>query len=167
LLASAVGCARGARLEGGTYHAAHTSFRLGGLGPGWERHTSDADVAFYQADLDAMIMVNSDCSVDEDAPLKVAGNSLLIGFTERQIVGEELVQLAGREALHRRLRAKLDGVPLTIDMFVLKKDGCLYDLVYLAPPQTSARGAPEFARFVQSFTTEEGTRTARRSPNGR
>ncbi|MCU1282223.1 MAG: hypothetical protein JWM53_5769 [bacterium] len=163
LVASSVGCGAHTSLRDGVYHTAHAAFRLGSLGPGWQRQSSDADVAFYEPQLDAMIMANSECPAEHDAPLKVATNSLLIGFTDREIVDEELVPLAGREALHRRLRAKLDGVALTLDLFVLKKDGCIYDLVYLSPPETVARGAADFARFVAGFDTVDQERLARRS----
>jgi hypothetical protein len=155
-------CGAHLSVRDGVYHTAHAAFRLGALGPGWQRQHSDADVAFYEPQLDAMIMANSECVAEHDAPLQVATNTLLIGFTDRQIVHEELVPLAGREALHRRMRAKLDGVALTLDLFVIKKDGCIYDLVYLAPPETMARGASDFARFVAGFDTVERERLARR-----
>ena len=32
------------------------------------------------------------------------------------------------------LRAKLDGVPMSYDIFVEKKNGCVYDLVYVGRP---------------------------------
>jgi hypothetical protein len=64
--------------------------------------------------------------------------------------------------LHRRVVAKLDGVPLALDLYVLKKDECLYDLVYLAPPDSAARGAADFARVVAGFDTVAGERLARR-----
>jgi hypothetical protein len=163
MLAWSAGCGAHANLRDGVYHTAHAAFRLGALGPGWQRQSSDADVAFYEPELDAMIMANSECLAEHDAPLQVASNALLIGFTERQIVHEELVPLAGREALHRRLRVKLDGVPLTLDVFVLKKDGCIYDLVYLSPPETVTRGAADFVRFVDGFDTVNQERLARRS----
>ena len=35
----------------------------------------------------------------------------------------------------------LDGVPMAYDIFVLKKDGCVYDLVYVAPPDAAGQGA--------------------------
>ncbi|HEX8951335.1 MAG TPA: hypothetical protein VF945_05795 [Polyangia bacterium] len=162
------GCAAHTTVSGGVYRAPHTSYRLGPLGGSWQPHDSDADVAFYDRDLDAMIMVTSECPPEHDAPLKVAANTLLIGFTERQTLVEELVPLAGREALHRRVRARLDGVPLTLDLFVVKKDECLYDLVYLAPPDTAGRGAADFRRLVAGFDTVEGgerlAQRASRSP---
>lgn len=64
-----------------------------------------------------MIIVNSECPMKHDAPLNVAANTLLIGFTERQTLRDERVTLSGREALHRRVRAKLDGVPLVLDLW--------------------------------------------------
>lgn len=157
------GCGAHTTMAGGVYHTDHTSYRLGPLGPRWQRHQSDADLAFYDRELDAMIMVNSECPMEHDAPLKVAANTLVMGFTERQTLREELVPLAGREALHRRLRAKLDGVPLTLDLFVVKKDECLYDLVYLAPPDRAGRGVADFGRLVAGFDTVEGERLARRA----
>ena len=48
-------------------------------------------------------------------------------------------------------KATLDGAPVELDAWVLKKDGCVYDLVYAAPPSRFAAGAPAFARFVAGF----------------
>ncbi len=157
------GCAARTREAGGVYHTEHTAYRLGALGPRWQPHASDADLAFYDADLDAMIMVNSECPPAHDAPLKVAANTLLMGFTDRETLRDERVTLAGRDALHRRLRAQLDGAPLVLDVYVLKKDDCLYDLVYLAPPDSAARGGADFGRLVAGFDTVEGERFARRA----
>jgi hypothetical protein len=156
------GCAAHTSFREGVYHASNTSYRLGALASPWERHESEADVAFYHRELDAIIMVASECPMEHDAPLSVAANTLLLGFTDRETLAEEKVPLAGREALHRRLRAKLDGAPLALDLYVLKKDGCLYDLVYLAPPENAARGEADFRRLVAGFqTVVEGERVAR------
>ena len=59
----------------------------------------------------------------------------------------------GREAMHSTVVAKLDGVPKKFDVWVLKKDGCVYDLAYISAPQHYDAGAPAFARFVQGFRT--------------
>lgn len=156
------GCRAHTEERAGVWHAAHTSYRLGALGGHWQRHPSDADLSFYDPDLDAMIMVNSECPAEHDAPLKVAANTLLLGFTDRELLVDEPIEVGGREGLHRRLRAKLDGAPLMLDLVVLKKDECLYDLVYLAPPATAGRGEPDFLRLVAGFDPVEGERMARR-----
>jgi hypothetical protein len=63
------------------------------------------------------------------------------------------VPFDGREAMHTSLVAKLDGVPMAYDVWVLKKDGCVYDLLYLAPPADVDRGIEAFHRLVRGFTT--------------
>ncbi len=56
-----------------------------------------------------------------------------------------------REALHTHLDAKLDGVPMTLDLYVMKRNGCIFDLSYAAPPDAFARGYGDFQRFVDGF----------------
>jgi hypothetical protein len=166
LVALSAGCVAHS-LSNGVYHGARTTYRVGPLGPAWQRHDSEADLAFFAPQLDAMIMVNAECPAEHDPPLAVAANTLLIGFSDRQLEREEAVTLAGREALHRQLHAKLDGVAVALDLFVLKKNDCLYDIVYASPSESAARGRKEFARFVAGFDTVEGEEVARRSAETR
>ena len=90
----------------------------------------------------------------DDAPLAVLTNHLLMGTTEREFDAQDTVPFDSREALHTLLRAKLDGVPMQYDIYVMKKDGCLYDLVYVAPPGRFADGAADFERFAKGLRTE-------------
>ena len=50
-----------------------------------------------------------------------------VSFSEQQ-----LVEMDGREALRTHLIAKLDGVPKRFTVYVLKKDGCVYDFLHVA-----------------------------------
>jgi hypothetical protein len=63
----------------------------------------------------------------------------------------------GREALHTKLKAKWDGVPMVADIYVLSKDGCVYDFIYLATPSGFEAGAPAFESFVRGFRTLRGS----------
>ena len=56
----------------------------------------------------------------------------------------------GREAMRSELVAKLDGVPKHYVVYVLKKDGCVYDFMRIAPDQGDVAG---FESFVQGFGT--------------
>ncbi len=76
-----------------------------------------------------------------------------MGTTEREFDAQDTVPFDGREALHTLLRAKLDGVPMQYDIYVMKKDGCVYDLVYVAPPGHFADGAADFERFATGLRT--------------
>jgi hypothetical protein len=46
---------------------------------------------------------------------------------------------------------KLDGVPVEMDLVVLKKDGCTFDLTYTAAPDRFEDRREDFRRFVREF----------------
>jgi hypothetical protein len=130
---------------------------------GWKPFSvDDGDVAWMSppAAGDALphtIAVDSTCNSSEDAPLQVLTNHLLMGFTERQRITEALEQLDGREALHSRYDAKLDGVPVELELVVMKKDGCVYDFVYTSPPGRGDEKRPVFRKLLSAFKTEPTT----------
>jgi hypothetical protein len=68
-------------------------------------------------------------------------------------VSQDVIPFDAREAQHTVMRAKLDGVDMQYDIYVLKKDGCVYDLVYVAPPAAFADGAARFEQFALGFHT--------------
>jgi hypothetical protein len=57
------------------------------------------------------------------------------------VLNEETVPMDSREALRTHLYAKLDGVRRELLLYVLKKDGCVYDFSLVAPPGTSFSSA--------------------------
>lgn len=156
LLAALVASAcSGPRFEGGVYRDRALAFRLGETPSSWQRiDVSDAKVAFRDASKQTSTLVNARCGKDaDDAPLASLTSHLFLLFTEREILEQELIALDGREAMHTVLHAKLDGVPKGFDVYVLKKDGCVYDFVQISPPQALEQARPEFARFVEGFRT--------------
>jgi hypothetical protein len=108
-----------------------------------------ADLAFRDDAKEGSALFDMRCgSRGDDAPLTALTAHLLMGTTEREIASEEVVPFDGREAMHTQLRAKLDGVPMQYDVYVMKKDGCVVDLVYVAPPDFFAEGDSNFQHFV-------------------
>ena len=93
---------------------------------------------------------------DDDVPLLALTDHLIMGTTDRQIASQETVPFDGREAMHTRLSARLDGVPMSYDIFVLKKDGCVYDFVLVGEPAKSDGGVEPFESFVGTFHTLPG-----------
>lgn len=133
-LVFALGCGGGGSYQGGVYEDDETRFHLAGPGDGWEAlAVEDAnDLAWSREG--AVIQVNSSCDPGLDIPLPALTNHLMIGFTERDLVSQELVPMAGREALRTHVRAKLDGVPRELVLVVLKKNECVYDFAAVTPP---------------------------------
>jgi hypothetical protein len=152
--AGVVGCS-GPTLDG-VWRVGDTSFRVGPVPKEWRRVDAPGQAVAFRDDAnDVSVLVGARCNVaSDDAPLLALTNHLVMGTTERDILSQETVPFDGREAMHTVLRAKLDGVLMTYDLWVTKKDGCVYDLVYIAAPEHEAAGRPAFERFVTGFHTE-------------
>ncbi|WP_245678396.1 hypothetical protein [Chondromyces crocatus] len=101
----------------------------------------------------ATIAINGRCRGEDDVPLTALTQHLFLQFTERDILSQEVVPMDGREAMHTVLQAKLDGVPKKFDVWVLKKDGCVYDLLLVAHPAHFERSLDAFGHLVRGFST--------------
>jgi hypothetical protein len=151
----AVVSACSAPFDGTTYRGQGFAFRLPPRPESWQRlETEGANLVFRDARGGATVAVSARCGKDaEDVPLEALTRHLFLQFTEREPLLEEKVPFDGREALHTVMTAKLDGVPKKFDVWVLKKDGCVYDLYLIAEPATFDAGASEFRKFVSGFST--------------
>jgi len=156
LAAALAGCGHAQSIEEGVLRKDGLAVRIGPVPAGWRRiDVEGADLAFRDDERSGSALFNVRCGRrDDDAPLAVLTNHLVMGTTEREFDAQDTVPFDGREALHSLLRAKLDGVPMQYDIYVMKKDGCLYDLVYVAPPGRFADGAADFERFAKGLRTE-------------
>lgn len=154
---SGASCARDP-WDGRVYHAGRASFRTGPVPSSWQRTNVEGTMlAFHDRAGGGAINVYSRCGLDgDDVPLSALTNHLLIGFTERDIADQKVVPLDGREAMRTLVRAKLDGVPVALAIYVLKKDGCVYDLVWVSSPERFEAGLPSFDGFVAGFGTTGG-----------
>lgn len=147
-------CGGGGSLRDGTYRDAEASYRLAEPPRGWDRvDFSGNDLAWSDGE-GSLIAVNSVCEGHGDPSLKVLTDHLLMGFDRREVLEREELQLDGRGALRTRANASLDGVPVELEMTVLKKDGCVYDLVYTAPHGRFGVRAADYRSLVKSFSAE-------------
>lgn len=153
-----MGCATTGTLRDGVYHGAQTSYHIGPVGPDWTPVTVNRqnDLAWHNEAKGAVMHVDSNCGSGLDIPLTALRAHLMIGFTERQVIEEEVIPMDGREALRTRFTAKLDGVPRDILLQILKKNGCVYDFGVVTPVGPGFEAAlPDFDRLLAGFTTGE------------
>lgn len=117
---------------------------------------SDAALAFRDEPNGAVIALGARCGQDaEDVPLAALTKHLFIHFTERNITAQETFPFDGREALRTTLDAKLDGVEKRFEIVVLKKDGCVYDWMYIAEPARFESGIAAFRGFTMASGTAD------------
>ncbi|WP_437984251.1 hypothetical protein [Sorangium sp. So ce117] len=156
LLAVAIALAAcgGPSFDGTVYRGTDVAFRVPPAPASWERlEVSDAAVAYRDDANGATIALNGRCRNEEDIPLVSLTNHLFLHFTEREVLKQEVVPFDGREAMHTVMSAKLDGVPKVFDIWVLKKNGCVYDMLLIADPARYAGSEPAFTRMVRGFST--------------
>ena len=154
-----IGCATTGTLQNGVYRGEQTTYRIGPLSSDWTPVTVNHqnDLAWHDHVKGAVMHVDSDCDPAQDIPLTALRSHLLIGFTEREIVEEEVVPMDGREALRTYLRAKLDGVEREILLQILKKNDCVYDFGLITPPDGALESAlGDFDQLLAGFTTDIG-----------
>jgi hypothetical protein len=144
-------CGASASFQNGVYDDGIVRYRVGRLTPGFlPVSVSDNDLAWHHPGL-GTVSVNSTCTEYEDVPSVALLNQLLFGTTQRVYRVDETMTLDGRAAYHVIVDMELDGVPLSLDVYLLKKDGCVYDLTYMASRASAEKGRALFEGFVRSF----------------
>jgi hypothetical protein len=143
-------------LDGNVYRGDDVTFRVGPRPSNWRRIEVDgALLAFRDDAASATVALNGRCGVDgDDVPLQALTHHLFLNFTDRKVITQEALELDGREALRTELVAELDGVPRRFVVFVLKKDGCVYDFMWIGAERSSDGQVQAFDRFVRGFSTE-------------
>lgn len=145
------GCAGG--LHGQVFHKAQVDYRIGQLDPAWQRARMRGMDLMFHRDQHGSIGVHATCHDYDDVPPSALLGHLVFGTTQRRpLIEEESVTLDGRGARHTRLDAELDGVPVRIEIFMLIRSPCVFDLSYVS--DRNARGRDDFLRFVQEFAVE-------------
>jgi hypothetical protein len=155
-----MGCATtGGALQNDVYHDGQTTYRIGTPGSDWTPVTvqHQNDLAWHSEAKGAVMHVDSDCDPGLDIPLTALRAHLMIGFTEREVIEEEVIPMDGREALRTHFTAKLDGVPRDILLQILKKNDCVYDFGLITPAGPSFDDAlPDLDALLAGFGTMTG-----------
>jgi len=174
------GCA-GRRLQDGVFRSAH-GFRVTVPGPAWNVvNGSRAELELRRADGGAGMLAHATCRPEAarrelrradggagmlahatcrpEAARRDFGlleRHLLLGLRDRATLEEDETDLGGRRAAHRVVEGRpRDGEErMRIESYVLKDARCVYDLLYVAPPDEFDGGRGDFRRFVQSFVME-------------
>ena len=149
---SLLGCAS-QPYNGNVYDDGKLRFHTGPVPAGWHGIEADGTLLAFRADQhDATVALNGRCGIDgDDVPLPSLTQHLFLQFTEREQKSQQELMLDGRAALRTDLVGKLDGVPKRFLVYVLKKDGCVYDFWRVSEPGGDDSAA--FEGFVKGFST--------------
>lgn len=155
LLLLTVACGGSQSLRDRVFDDGTVRYRVGSLASEFEPiAVGDNDLAWHHPSY-GTISVNATCKQYEDVPARALMNQLLIGTTAREYRVEETVTLDGRAAQHLLADVEMDGVPITIDVYLIVKDGCVYDLTHVARRERAQSARPVFQKFVRQFAVIE------------
>lgn len=145
------------------------TYRVGLPGVGWDRISdSSLQVAWHHSTDSAVIQARGECEEHGDSSLEDFTDHQRIDYSSWEIVEEPTGEtdaegrprtrpkqyyttIAEREALRTTVRANLDGGEVMIEYVVLKKDGCLFDLTYIAVPTAFDSHTPAFEQVIDGF----------------
>lgn len=129
------------------------AFRVGLPGEGWKVHREqDSQVAWYHPDRKAIIQVHSQCQEHGDSDLESFTDHLRIDSTDWQVLQQRYIRVVDREALRSTVMAAFDGAPpVKLELIVVKKNGCVFDLDYLAAPANFDGGLGDYEKVVAGF----------------
>ena len=145
------------------------TYRVGLPGVGWETMAGEElQVAWYHSTDSAVIQVRGECEEHGDSDLADFTDHQRIDYSSWEIIEEPTGEvdaegrprtgskqyyttIAEREALRTTVQARLDGVEVMIEFVVLKKDGCLFDLTYIAVPADFGQHAQAFEQVIMGF----------------
>jgi hypothetical protein len=148
------GC-RSVSLRDGVVTTPDTRYRIGPVPSTWSQvNLKDSDLSWVTNPSAYAFWVDSTCKEYQDVPLVALNRQLLIGFTDAQRLEQTTNTIDGRDALFSHYLAKMDGVARELGLVVLKKDGCIYDFAYIAPPGSYGVHRGEFEALVNGFATE-------------
>ena len=154
-LALPLGCVGHVAWRDGRYQDDVVRYSLEPPGEGWRPlEMEQANLAWTNPHIGAAILVNSHCKGVEDAPLDVLTRHLLMGMTDVEILSERVLELSRREALETTVEAKLDGRTRRMRVLVLKKAGCVYDVVLDASPEGFSAAVPAYERVRHTLDVQ-------------
>lgn len=155
----------------GASPAGAVSFGIGLPGRKWRPYPekeSGVQVAWLRKGKSAVIQVRSQCAEHGDSSLEMFTEHIGADFGDWSVREVDTgkkdrrgrpvfkpvqahFRLAGRRALRSTIDAELDGVPITLEVVVVKKNGCLFDLTYISPPSSYEEGLGDFDKVVEGF----------------
>ena len=128
-------------------------YKVGPLSGDWKQIPEiQPGVVFKNKITEATIATESLCGGSfEDVPLTMLTNQLLAGMKDVKKTVQQDWMLGGREALYTEVMATLDGVPVSLDIVILKKDDCQFDFYAISLPEHHADTRDAFLNFVKGF----------------
>lgn len=131
-------------------------YYVGKLPEGWKGlKTRVRSASWYNEDLRSTISTSVLCQASVgDGPLKSVAAEVAGAVERREVSDEREFMLDGRGALRETVKGMVDGVPVEMDVVVVKKNYCAFDFIAVGPPEMIPDVRPVFEDFFNGFHFE-------------
>lgn len=139
-------------VEGGKYRDSQGYFEFL-LPPGewamvsWE----EVNCALWDPQDGATMVVNV-TPLQEDMDLFILARHLLIAFERKKIISQDTIEVQGRETVKTVLEGVAEGIAVTAEVYVVKGEGMLYDLIFWAPSEVFSRKREVFHHVLNTIS---------------
>lgn len=145
------GCAPG-RIADGLFTNEAAGYRVPLPSPGWTvAALPEADLVVRWPDGPAAIAIATRCGTPAEGPLPSLERHLFFGLRDQAVAAKAERSVDGVPALQTTLTATLEGEPVEVSAVVLRRAGCVFDLMYVAEPRVFPRHFPAFERLVAGW----------------
>lgn len=146
-----IGCASGRTLDG-FYVDKSKGFRVQLPRNGWQVVESPgADLTVEDSRSRARMAASARCPARETGPLPALARHLFFGLRDMKRVRQEPILLDGVAGLDTEVTGEWEGVPVQVRSVVIRRGACLYDLLFIAPPETFEVQGADFEAFLNSW----------------
>src|SRR3972149_2444844 len=144
------GCAAASgRVVDGVYVDGAKGFRVDLSRSGWQvTQSPGADLALRHADVDASMAGSARCTEQERGPLPALARHVFFGLRQGEWLRQEPIVLDGVAGLETVVRGSWEGAPIQVRSVVIRRKGRLYDLIFVAPPESFEARDADFDAFL-------------------
>jgi len=116
-----------------------------------EIKVSSADHVWQSLKTGNTIAVNSSCVERNKEDLHSLEKGIFSGVDNVIVRSETKITVDGAPADRTYAEGKTDNIPISIDLVVIEKNNCTYDLAYVARTATFAAERALFDNFIERF----------------
>jgi len=109
----------------------------------WE----EVDLALWDPQEGATIVLNVS-PLKRDLDLPNLTRHLLIAFERKKIIAQDTAKVNGREALRTVLEGQVEGTEVKAEIYVVKSEGLVYDMIFWSPLEVFPRKVETFRQFL-------------------
>lgn len=111
---------------------------------------SQGDRTWIHKKTGTLIGYKTECSSTQPSP-QIYLESFLGGLASKEVKEEKSFSYNSREALRKKIAAKVEGIPTSLDLVAFNKYGCTFLLSQIGRSEGFSQSSSDFESFIKTF----------------